>query len=279
MTMKILFLESEHGRYTELKYASCVARMYADKLRKKGHQVYEISRPTPDEANAKIREINPDIIWFVGHGDPDRATLENVQLWVKSTDDLWQFRGKTVVAHSCLTGIELGKVAVAKGAVAYFGYTDEMWFVWCDESKYPNCACMKENPYGVRPEVWIKLVTYPHYPPLEFLMAVAEGKDFKEAFDHSIAVTSKLVAELQSIQPISQQEASMIKVTEWAMEGNMEDQVLYKRVVEAGAGEVKEVEAGSLSKALAVTLILSLPVMGLVLAGGGENAGKNVPNI
>ena len=275
--MRILFLESEHGRYSELKYASCVARMYADKLRRKGHRVYEIRRPTPDEANAKIRELNPDVIWFVGHGDPDRATLENIQLWVRSTNDLWQFRGKIVVAHSCLTGIELGKAAVAKGAVAYFGYTDEMWFVWCDESKYPNCACSKENPYGVRPEVWMKLVTYPHYPPLEFLTAVAEGRDFKEAFDYSLAVTDKLVAELQSIQPSSQQEASMIKVTEWALEGNRDDQVLYKRTVEVGGIETEQ--AGSLSKALAMALILSLPAVGLMIVGGGGNAGKNVPNI
>ena len=275
--MRILFLESEHGRYNELKYASCVAKMYADELRKKGHQVYEISRPTPDEANAKIRELNPDVIWFVGHGDPDRATLENIQLWVRSINDLWQFRGKIVVAHSCLTGIELGKAAVAKGAVAYFGYTDEMWFVWCDESKYPNCACSKENPYGVRPEVWMKLVTYPHYPPLEFLTAVAEGRDFKEAFDYSLAVTDKLVAELQSIQPSSQQEASMIKVTEWALEGNRDDQVLYRRTVEMG--EVETEKAGSLSKALAMTIILSLPAVGLMIVGGGGNAGKNIPNI
>jgi len=276
MTVKILFLESEHGRYSELKYASCVARMYADKLRRKGHRVYEISRPTPDEANAKIRELNPDVIWFVGHGDPDRATLENIQLWVRSTNDLWQFRGKIVVAHSCLTGIELGKAAVAKGAVAYFGYTDEMWFVWCDESKYPNCACSKENPYGVRPEVWMKLVTYPHYPPLEFLMAVAEGRDFKEAFDYSLAVTDKLVAELQSIQPSSQQEASMIKVTEWALEGNRDDQVLYRRTAEVGGIETEQ--AGSLSKALAL-IMLSLPAVGLMIIGGGGNAGKNIPSI
>jgi len=271
--MRILFLESEHGRYSELKYASCVASRYAEELRKKGHEVYEVRRPTPDEADAKIRELKPDVIWFVGHGDPDKATLENIRLWVRSTNDLWQFRGRVVVAHSCLTGIELGKAAVAKGAVAYFGYKDEMWFVWCDESKYPNCACSGENPYGVRPEVWMKLVTYPHHPPLEFLTAVAEGKDFKEAFDHSLAVTDKLVAELQSIQPLSQQEASMIKVTEWALEGNRDDQVLYRRTAEMGV----ETEQ-ALSKTLARMLImLSLPVVGLMFvksSGGWSHYGS-----
>jgi len=264
--MKILFLESEHGRYTELKYASCVAHRYAEELRKKGHTVYEISRPTPDEANAKIRDLNPDVIWFVGHGHPDKATLENMQLWVKDTDSLWQFKGRIVVAHSCLTGLKLGKVAVQKGALIYFGYKDEMWFLWCDEGKYDNCACTGSNPYGVRQEVWYKLVTYPHYPSLEFLKALAEGKEPKEAFDYSLQVTDKLTQELQSIHPVNQYEASLIKVAEWAMEGNKADQVVYVKA--EASSEIQTMQSGSPLKALAMMALLAVPVIGMVFVRG-----------
>ncbi len=271
--MRILMLESEYGRYRELSYASCVAKKYAETLRRKGHQVVELERPAPDEANAKIRSFKPDIIWFVGHGYENRATLERMRLWVTTMDDLWQFKGRVVVAHSCLTAVRLGKDAVRKGALAYFGFLDEMWFLWCDETKYDNCACKGINEYGARKEVWMKLVTYPHVPPLEFLVHVAEGAGFKEAFDMSLRKVDELIKDLESIQPANPGEASMIKVATWVLETNKSNQIVYSRTP---TGKLESTSSFSIFRYLGMATLIAVPVFGLVLVGGGETASKEI---
>jgi len=269
--MKILMLESEHGRYMELKYASCVAKEYAKDFKKKA-TVIEVERPAPVEADAKIRRYNPDIIWFVGHGYVDRATLENVKLWVTKDMPLDQFKGRIVVAHSCLTGVELGKVAVQKGALAYYGYKKEMWFLWCDETKYRNCSCDTWNEYGVRPEVWLKLVKYPHRPTLEFIKALLDGMTLEEAFTYSLKVSDDMINELENIEPASRVEASMIKVCEWAIKSNQVNQVLY--VNKGGSTEMKQKP----SNFLKIIGALALGSIGLLMMslGGGVGAGKEV---
>jgi len=273
--MRILFLESHRGRYEELKYASCVAKKFAEELRRKGHDVIEIERPTPEQANEAIKRYRPDIVWFVGHGYADRATLEEVREWITISRNIDILRNTVTVAHSCLTGIRLGKEAVRRGAVAYLGYTEEFWFLWCDDERNYNCACEGRNPYGARQEVWRKLVTYPHYPPLVFLREVAGGRDLKSAFDESIETAKRLIKELESITPASPSEGAMIKVAVWSLDGNKDSQVLY--VGSERAGEVEEKEY-DVKRALISMLMLTAPVLGLIMVGGGY-AGKEVHNI
>jgi len=53
--MRVLMLECEHGVSEELKYASCVARMYAKLFRSMGHEVIEVERPSASEATLAER--------------------------------------------------------------------------------------------------------------------------------------------------------------------------------------------------------------------------------
>ena len=279
--MRILFLESIHGRHNELKYASCVAKEYAEELRRKGHEVKEVLMPTPEKANKIIKEFNPDIIWFVGHGYSDRATLEKLQLWIKDDMPLDQLKGRIVVAHSCLTGIKLGKVAVQKGAKAYFGFTSEMYFHWCGPDF--DCACVGKNNYGVRPIIWVELVKDVHRPPLEFLKAVAEGKTPKEAFEHSLKVAEDLIRKVENIEPASSAEASVLKITEWILKSNRTNQVLYVgRLTAGGEGskgtperQVETLSTKSTKKAILFGFVLPFVIITAV-AGWSEHAGSKI---
>ena len=81
---KFLFLLCEYGRYQELKYASCVARRIADEIRRLGHQVILVERPSPSDANEAIKRHKPDVVWWVGHGNVDVTTLERLRVWIKA---------------------------------------------------------------------------------------------------------------------------------------------------------------------------------------------------
>jgi len=275
--MKILFLESVSGRYDELKYATCVAKKYASELRKKGHEVIEIERPSPKQANEAIKKYKPDVVWWVGHGSKDRATLEKIKLWISTTHNLQILKDTIAVAHACFTGLQLGPKAVKTGATAYLGYTKELWFQWCNDPEYYNCACSGKNPYGIRPEVWKKILISSHVGTLTFIKSLAEGKDLKTAFDDSIKAFEKYEDELKKIKPSNQSEASIIRVQLWALDNNKGAQVLYIRKT----GEKAEVKTSNKIrplKSLMIFGLMSLPVLGLAYVGGESHAEK-LPNI
>lgn len=227
ITMKILMLEGVHGFYEELKYASCIARQYAKELREMGHDVKEVIEPTPEKANKIIEEWNPDIIWWVGHGKPDIATLEALKKWLVRTKNVDKLKKKIAIAHACFTGDKLGKIAIKMGANAYLGYRKRVFFVWCNDPVHYNCACSGKNPYTVRPEVWEKLVTYPHMLSLEFLKKYAETQDLKEAYKHSIKFAHDKIRELKSVKPQNRRERAFLKLAMWALTHNKDVQVLY----------------------------------------------------
>ena len=263
--MKILFLESISGRYDELKYASCVAHKYAEELRRKGHKVIEITRPTPRQANEAIKKYKPDIVWWVGHGDADKATLEKLKVWISTTANTDILRDSVAVAHACFTGLKLGKEAVKKGAKAYFGYTKELWFQWCNDPEYYNCACSENNPYGVRPRLWKRILESSHVGTLVFIKSLAEGKDYKTAFEDSIEEFERYKKEFENTKPQTPSEGAILRVQIWALENNKEAQVMY-----LGTGEVKT--QISLVKSLVVAGLIMLPLLGLVFLGGEKSA-------
>jgi len=226
---KFMFLETEYGRYRELLYASCVAKRIADEVRKLGHEVIEVQRPSPSDANDAIRREKPDVVWWVGHGNANTTTLERVQVWIKAPDyntDI--LNGMGACALSCLTGRYLGKyVTEERDCKAYLGYRDLFYFMWCADPWRYNCACQGRNPWEVRPELWKKMVECMHEANLYWVLGLAKGMTAKEAYDFSIQRFNYWINYFENVKPKDKNEASVIRTVLWVLTHDRDCQVLY----------------------------------------------------
>lgn len=228
---KFLFLLTVHGRWDELKYASCVARRIAEQVRSLGHEVILVNEPTPQMANEAIRRYRPNVVWWVGHGNVNITTLEHIQVWIESpsfnTDIL---DGTIACALSCLTGVELGKyVTHVKKCIAYLGYTKEFWFLWCVDPRFYNCACSGRNPWNIRPELWEKMVTCMHEANLYFVLGLAKGMNTKDATDYSINRFKYWINYFRNVKPENRNEYAALKTTIWILGHNMSATILWGR--------------------------------------------------
>lgn len=263
--MRLLFLESIHGVYEELKYASCVAHKFAEEIRKEGHEVIEVRDPTPEEGNEAIKKYNPDIVWWVGHGSPTKATLSRLKIWITTTYNLRQIVNRIAVAHACYTGLKLGKVAISKRTKAYLGYTKELWFQWCNDPEYYNCACSGKNPYGVNPELWKKILESSHVGSLTFVKELAEGKNYKTAFNDSIKAFDKYEEEFKSIKPSNPGEAAILKVQIWALENNKSAQVLYVSKSNNNVQELSKIRVEKSGVTISAVILLILMILSWII--------------
>jgi len=263
---KFLFLLTEHGRYSELKYASCVARRIAEQIKAMGHEVIMIERPSPQDANDAVKRYKPDVIWWVGHGNPTTTTLENVRVWIKAPDYNTDILSDTIAcALSCLTGRYLGKYVVeSKGCMAYLGYTEEFWFPWCNDPKYFNCACSGENPYGVREELWEKIVECAHEANLYFVLGLAKGMNVEQATKYSLRRFDYWISYFESVRPKDDEERSVIKTVIWILKSNKDATVLYeKKPAPVRAPELK----------MAVGIPMALVALGSLVSYLGARGG------
>lgn len=227
---RFLFLESDVGECRELLYASCVAKEIASAVRRLGHEVVEVEKPSPSDANAAIMAENPDVVWWVGHGNTEATTLEDVELWIRKPDlNTEILNGRTACALSCSTG-PLGRyLTETKKCNAYMGYNDLFYFAWC-ESKcgmYYNCACQGTNPWGVREEVWVELVKSMHEATLHFVLGLAQGKNAGDAYRLSMDRFLYWIQRFEAVEPESGAEASVIAMTVWSLQHDMSCQVLH----------------------------------------------------
>jgi len=221
--MKFLFLCCRVGRQCELEYASCVARQAAKEIERMGHEVKVIDSPSPAQANYAIRRFRPDVVWWVGHGNPSVTTLEHVRVWIADarecgggwgTVNLGVLSGKTACALSCLTASCLGRMLTGRhGCRYYLGYRREFFFLWCGCTRVWGCSCGRYNPYAnIRSDVLRMCVTCMHDANIEFVRALARGMSPKDANSASIAKFRYWIVRLEKIKPKSGAEAAMINM-------------------------------------------------------------------
>jgi len=219
--MRFLFLETMNGvKGCELWYASCVAKRIAKEISRLGHIVLEIERPTAQDAVKAIREFNPDVVWWVGHGNKGVTTLERLSVFISSSKcpnnkgdvNLDILSGRIANALSCLTASCLGAVVTEYGAKAYYGYEKEFWFMWCGCPTQYGCACGAYNPWKpeVRDEILKIIMECMHEANLYFTLGIAQGMTPEEAFWYSIDRFNYWINVLEKIEPISDREAALI---------------------------------------------------------------------
>jgi len=264
---KILLLEPSWGGIghdpQDLEYASCVAKEYADEyadeLRNLGHEVIEIEEPYANEANIAIRQQNPDLVWWVGHGEMCITTLQEQDIWISNFNtDFCSLRGvccqdfnldilKDTIANalSCVTGKELGKKAVEHGCLAYLGYVDNFIFLGCETQP---CPCANEPPEGelpelVRPEIFAKVIRCMHDSNFYFNYSLAQGKTTGEAFNDSIERFNYWINEFENTEPQNDTEAGLLNEAIFVLTHDRDNQALHGRTdIKLGEHPVKRCE-------------------------------------
>ena len=231
--MKFMFLLCEKGKYRELSYSSCVAEKIAEKVRMLGHDVILVRRPTPEVANEAIKNYKPDVVWWVGHGDIDKTTLENIELWISTDYNVQILDNVIACALSCFTGKYLGRYLVENyNCLAYLGYTTEFWFIWCNEAKYDNCACTGKNPFGIDEDLWYKLVICNHEANLYFVLGLAKRMSVRRAKEYSLERFKFWIDYFENVEPKDKEENAVIRTCIWCLNNNMKATVLYSKIPE-----------------------------------------------
>lgn len=114
-----------------MSYASTVLREVASMYRYSGLKIVELAGydAVPSKIDGALEEYDPILVVMIGHGLEDRITSECMQPYMSVGDDrVRKMSGRVVVLVSCLTAKELGPDIVEKGALAYYGSSNELLF-------------------------------------------------------------------------------------------------------------------------------------------------------
>jgi len=104
--------------------------------RNSGFNVFDIRK---ERVNRKIivamlREKNPRLVLFNGHGSDETVTGHNDEILIKTPEDIGLLTSRIVHSLSCSSAKKLGKDAVEKGTTSYIGYENDFIFFF-DKNK------------------------------------------------------------------------------------------------------------------------------------------------
>ena len=128
MNKTILVTQPNHDLTTN--YISLWAEKVVAIAKKKGIKVVALKgkRANEKEFMSVNRKINPQLVFFNGHGDYDLIAGQNNEVLVQAKINDECLTGKIIYALSCRSAKKLGKASVKNGAKAYIGYIEDFIF-------------------------------------------------------------------------------------------------------------------------------------------------------
>lgn len=82
----------------------------------------------------RTKKVNPNLIFFNGHGNPDVITGHNGEILVSVEKDIVLLKDKIIYALACSSAKNLGEAAIKNGAESFIGYKEDFIFMY-DEDK------------------------------------------------------------------------------------------------------------------------------------------------
>ena len=79
--------------------------------------------------SGRIRKINPDLIFFNGHGSPTSIAGHNDEILMSVDKNVSLLNNKIVYALSCGSAKKLGQCAIDNGARSFIGYKENFIFM------------------------------------------------------------------------------------------------------------------------------------------------------
>jgi len=124
---KVLII-NPHYDDPALPYFECAPKEVYEYLSGEGEDVAIIE---DDATPEKLREYilnHPEIehIYALGHGSKDTYTVIDTEPFLSTVLNLDLVKDRVISLLSCLTAKELGAAIVQAGAIAYFGYSEEV---------------------------------------------------------------------------------------------------------------------------------------------------------
>jgi len=127
----VFALPNEHY----LIYGSCVMREIIEQHRRANYVITRLDggAANPSGIDSAINSVDPIFFFGLGHGNETTWTCECMNIYMTSCSDrARKMSGRVVHLNSCLTGANLGRDLVSKGALAYFGSVEEFWLAIMD---------------------------------------------------------------------------------------------------------------------------------------------------
>ena len=105
-------------------YASSVMESVIAAARRPWHRITVLRgrEASPDGVLRAVEREDPAMFFGVGHGSPERFTVECTELLMEAcSPEAGTMAGRVVHLNSCWTGLRLGPDLIDKGAVAFLG--------------------------------------------------------------------------------------------------------------------------------------------------------------
>lgn len=106
-----------------------------------GHDVYDVLgfEATPTNFFVGMESFQPELVFAMGHGDPDEFAGQNNEIVMKACTNDQVMNGSQAMMLSCLMGQELAPSMVSKGARTVAAYISEFtWIVHPDYADRPS---------------------------------------------------------------------------------------------------------------------------------------------
>lgn len=126
---RLLITRPEHD--PTVRYLSRWSEQIIKEAEKKGMEVIDLYR---EKANRKrfigtLEKSTPELVVLNGHGNKDFVAGHDDEVILLDSDKK-AVHTKIIFARSCQSAQILGQKAIANGAIAYLGYTEDFWLMY-----------------------------------------------------------------------------------------------------------------------------------------------------
>lgn len=127
--MKMIVTRPQYDITT--KYLSVWAGEVINFAKKKRVEVIDLlkNKANKKDFSGRVKKLQPDVIFFNGHGDDDCITGHDDEILVEAGDNHDILFGAITYALSCNSGKILGPKVVENKQATYIGYEDKFIFV------------------------------------------------------------------------------------------------------------------------------------------------------
>ena len=124
---KVLIINPHYGDEA-LPYFECAPKEVYKYLAEEGEDVAIIEEEATPEYIRDYILNHPEIehIYGMGHGSKDTYTVIDAEPFLSTTLNLDLVKDRVISLLSCLTANDLGPAIIRAGAIAYFGYSEEV---------------------------------------------------------------------------------------------------------------------------------------------------------
>jgi len=129
MNNDFLLTRPRHDETTNYLYYW--AELVVKEAKKRNFKIIDLTgkRANSDDFSGRVKKVNPSIIFFNGHGNPNVITGHNNEILIEVNKNDILLKDKIVYAISCSSAKNLGRSSIEKGTKSFIGYNEDFVFM------------------------------------------------------------------------------------------------------------------------------------------------------